>query len=145
MKIISLADTIDTAAVVVFNSEGQALVLKRGPTAPWEPNKWNLPGGGIEERETREEAAIRECKEEAGIVPSNVSFLGFFENLAIYVGKSDSSPTINFESSAFQWITENEIQELDFVSIVGIILIEAFSKNGTSSEVPSRKEDGEED
>ena len=129
MKIISLADTIDTAAVVVFNSEGQVLVLKRGDTAKWEPNKWNLPGGGIEERETREEAAVRECKEEAGIVPSNVSFLGFFENFAVYVGESDASPNINFESSAFKWITEDQIGELYFVNIVTTILTGAFNKN----------------
>jgi len=33
------------------------------------------PGGGIEDRETREEAAIRECKEEAAVLQDIHSFV----------------------------------------------------------------------
>ena len=78
MKIISV--NIDTAAIAVINDEGKVLVLQRGPTAPWEPRKWNFAGGGIDEGESPMEAAIRECQEEAGLTPSNVQFVGNFGN-----------------------------------------------------------------
>jgi hypothetical protein len=32
----------DCAACVVFDADGKALILQRGPTAPWMPLKWNL-------------------------------------------------------------------------------------------------------
>lgn len=40
---------------------------------------WVLPGGGLEEGETHEETAIRECKEELGV---DVSVLEYFDAVA---------------------------------------------------------------
>ena len=37
--------------------------------------KYILPGGGIEGKETIQQAAARECKEEAGIVPKNIKVI----------------------------------------------------------------------
>jgi 8-oxo-dGTP pyrophosphatase MutT (NUDIX family) len=56
-----------TVAAVVVIRDGSALILQRGYTAPWEPGKWNLPGGGIDYGETPLEGAIRETFEETGI------------------------------------------------------------------------------
>lgn len=54
-------------AVIVEDSRGRVLLLLRGPTAPWLPNRWNLPGGGIEYGESPEDAARRELAEEADL------------------------------------------------------------------------------
>lgn len=54
-------------AVVVENPRGRVLLLLRGPTAPWMPNRWNLPGGKIEHGESAYEAAIRETREETNL------------------------------------------------------------------------------
>ena len=56
----------DTAAVVIIRNN-KALILQRGHTAPWMPGKWNLPGGGIDAKETPEIAAKREALEETSI------------------------------------------------------------------------------
>lgn len=54
-------------AVVVEDQRGRVLLLLRGPTAPWWPLRWNLPGGKIERGESAVEAGRRETHEEAGL------------------------------------------------------------------------------
>jgi 8-oxo-dGTP diphosphatase len=55
------------ASVIVEDRNGCVLLLLRGPTAPWMPLRWNLPGGLIEPGETSAQAAARETREEAGL------------------------------------------------------------------------------
>lgn len=54
-------------AVIVEDLHGRVLLLLRGPTAPWLPNRWNLPGGKIELGESPHEAAMRELWEETNL------------------------------------------------------------------------------
>lgn len=56
-----------SVSVVVEDARGRVLLLLRGPTAPWMPGRWNLPGGKIEPGESLAEAAMREAREEAGL------------------------------------------------------------------------------
>ncbi|HKL38059.1 MAG TPA: NUDIX domain-containing protein, partial [Bacteroidales bacterium] len=51
---------IDAAGGLVFNGQGQALVIHRR-------GKWDLPKGKMEEGEGPESAAVREVEEECGI------------------------------------------------------------------------------
>jgi 8-oxo-dGTP pyrophosphatase MutT (NUDIX family) len=46
--------------------DGSALFLKRSANSDSHPNEWAFAGGHIEDGETAEEAAIRECEEETG-------------------------------------------------------------------------------
>ena len=62
-------------AVALLNSHGEVLLLRRGPTAPWMPGRWNLPGGMAERGESPPSAAIRETREEAGVVPVGLKLL----------------------------------------------------------------------
>jgi 8-oxo-dGTP diphosphatase len=54
-------------AVIVEDPRGRVLLLLRGPTAPWMPGRWNLPGGKIESGEATAEAARREAREETSL------------------------------------------------------------------------------
>ena len=45
----------------------KVLLVQRGPTAPWAPHLWGLPGGHIEPGETPAAAVVRELSEEVGI------------------------------------------------------------------------------
>jgi ADP-ribose pyrophosphatase YjhB (NUDIX family) len=56
-----------SVAVVVEDAQGRILLLLRGPTDPWMPLRWNLPGGRIEHGESVSEAGMREAREEAGL------------------------------------------------------------------------------
>lgn len=56
-----------SVSVVVEDPRGRVLLLLRGPTDPWMPGRWNLPGGKIERGESSYEAGVRETLEEAGL------------------------------------------------------------------------------
>lgn len=56
------------AVVLVFDPTWDVLSLRRGPTDPADPGKWNFPGGRVErDHETVQQGAVRELSEEAGI------------------------------------------------------------------------------
>ena len=60
---------ISAGGVVIHN--GQILLLKKFS------NEWVLPKGRLEKDETKEVAAVREVKEESGILADIVKYLGF--------------------------------------------------------------------
>ena len=110
-----------TAAVIILKDD-KALILRRGMSAPWMPGKWNLAGGGIDAGENPQQAAIRECEEEAGITPVNVKFHkkisdpGF--TLYLFVGETTQEPHINYESSEFTWVAKEDLKHYDFVPYI---------------------------
>jgi len=52
------------AAAVIFDGAGRVLLVKEN----YDRRRWSLPGGAVEPGESDEEAAIRECMEETGVV-----------------------------------------------------------------------------
>ena len=66
------------SVVVVPVHRGRFALLRRGPTDPWLPGRWNFPGGGIDPGETPRLAASRELAEEAGylVPPSRLRGVG---------------------------------------------------------------------
>jgi mutator protein MutT len=121
MKIHKVASSKPTASIVVSNPQGQILLLKRSDNG-----KWNFPGGHVEEGESHQEAAIRECQEEAGITPTNVQLFEEFETYTVFSGESNEEPKINSESTDFRWVTEKDISDLDLLLNAGTILKKAL-------------------
>lgn len=107
-------------AVTVLTNRGRALILRRGPTAPWMPGAWNLPGGGIDEGETPEQAAARECAEEAGIAPLGLRPVRKVADpdLTLYVFTAETNvtvPRLNYESDAYAWVGPEDVDKYRFV------------------------------
>ena len=119
---------IKVASVVLVNDEGKILVLKRHSTCKGNPRKWNFPGGHIEKNETPKEAAIRECQEEANITPTEVTFYGNYGKMVVFIGKSNETPKINEESEDWKFITQNDVEELEFVKNAVIVLNKIFKE-----------------
>lgn len=59
---------IRSAVVVLKDEKGQCLFLRRSVSCPKYPLHWGLPGGYIEEGESYASGALREMKEETGLV-----------------------------------------------------------------------------
>lgn len=66
------------AVVLLPDDRGQAcfLLTRRAATLRAHARQWALPGGGIDRGESPERAALRELKEEVGLVLDQVSVLG---------------------------------------------------------------------
>lgn len=83
-------------ALIVLKKNNKVLIAKR-VDKPFMNNagKWGFPGGGIDKGETAKEAAIRECEEELGIVPSNVRLLSRKGNITTFVANFPVDQTID--------------------------------------------------
>ncbi len=79
----------ETTRVLVKDAKGNILILRKGPKSK-EVGKYEFPGGNLDPGETREQAAIRELGEEAGIV-IGPEMLNYIEEQHI---KLDVSPQI---------------------------------------------------
>ena len=136
MRIIKVAGKKPkVASVVVLNDKGEVLILKRSLSTKGNPGKWNFPGGHVDKGETRKEAAIRECQEEAGITPKKVKFLGNYGKMAVFIGESNETPTINEESDDWKYITRKDIEGLEFVKNTVNVLDKVFLEiNGENNE-----------
>ena len=65
------------AVALIRNRRGEILLCKMPEDRGVYPDQWGLPGGGIEEGETMEEALRREVREEVGLEISAIEPLSF--------------------------------------------------------------------
>lgn len=61
-------DSVSAAGVILQEPSGMMLFLKRSTKASDHSGEWCLPAGSIEDGETPEQAARRECQEECGFI-----------------------------------------------------------------------------
>lgn len=110
-----------SAAVVALCPRGKVLVLRRGPTDPWAPGEWCLPGGGAESHETLEQAARREAFEEAGLLLGRLQPLVRVPtphgSVQVFIGLSTDGRAmlLDDEHDRMAWVTAREALRLPLV------------------------------
>ena len=85
----------DAAQVVIINKEGLVCLVSRKE----DHDDFGLPGGKVDEGETPEEAAVRECKEETGINITNLRLIFAMHRKSRmgYTYLADYTGEINFD------------------------------------------------
>lgn len=98
----------------------KVLLLKRCSATGWEPDKWALVGGKVDDGETPVEGAIRETFEETGLVLDD--FIGDFvvrttgDHIEyVYVTTIEGEPaiTLSDEHIDYGWFSTEDIQNLE--------------------------------
>ncbi len=110
------------AVCVILNKDNQILITKRSQSAPWEPNKWGLVGGKVDENEKPLETAKRETMEEAGLNIEDYTYAftkrepGYvvFVYRGRYLGPLNMVK-INKENSEYMWANLKDIDKLETV------------------------------
>ena len=96
----------------LFWAEGKILLLKRATEKSY-PGRWGLPGGKINEGESRLDAIIREVKEETGI---NLSSGRFQTHQTYYVVNPKESFVYTMYISRFEKIPGVNINRIEHVN-----------------------------
>lgn len=112
---------INVVAAIIKNGEGKILITQRNFKKS-QGGLWEFPGGKIEKGETREEAIIREIKEELTIEINVESYLG--EKVFEYPEKSINLIALNCrvksgniyltEHEEARWVEKEELNSFEF-------------------------------
>ena len=112
---------INVVAAIIKNGEGKILITQRNLKKS-QGGLWEFPGGKIEKGETREEAIIREIKEELTIEINVESYLG--EKIFEYPEKSINLIALNCrvksgniyltEHEEARWVEKEELNSFEF-------------------------------
>lgn len=108
------------AVAVVLQRAGKVLLGKRGPGAR-EAGKWSFPAGFVERGEVVEDAAIREVREEAGLLIELDGLVGLISTpgevvvLAVYTGTvTGGSEAAGDDLTELGWFAPDALPELAF-------------------------------
>jgi len=113
-----------TTSVIALFFNNKILILQRGNTAPWMPNKWSLVGGVVDDGENELETIKREVKEEISLSPKNIKFVKKIKtndtgDIAFFIGNLDSDKIIlDYENQAYTFIDEKNLDDFDYVPYI---------------------------
>jgi 8-oxo-dGTP pyrophosphatase MutT (NUDIX family) len=114
-----------SSTIAIIDRHNRLLLLFRGKTAPYNPNKYCLPGGKLEENESLVDCAVRELYEETCIEiyggsqylkPVTVSYEnGNNKIVFLYQSPHIHSVNLNWEHSSYIWSELNDSLNLSLV------------------------------
>lgn len=112
---------INVVGAIIRNSENKILIAQRNLSKN-QGGLWEFPGGKIEDGETKEEAIVREIKEELDMDIKCNSL--FDEHVYEYPDKSINLIVLNcsmlgesykaLEHEDLRWVAENEMDNFEF-------------------------------
>ncbi len=117
----------EVVCALIENENGEIFACKRGPGKAL-ANKWEFPGGKIEEGESHEETIIREIKEELNSKIEPIEYIGQsdYEYKDIYPYEPFSITLYGYrcklisgnldlsEHTDYVWMKKEDLRRLDF-------------------------------
>ena len=106
----------ESAIVVVVDALDRVLLLLRPTWIKWGAGQWAFPGGKLEVGETREDAAIRETKEETQLNVRDLKEvqISLDKSLTMFYTRDYTGVVkIDWEHDDFVWLTRDEIESYD--------------------------------
>lgn len=123
LVMVDKVQMIGTAFLPIDKANRKLLVSRRSPNKKYFPGFWEVIGGNLEFGEDFKDCVIREVKEEINCTIQNLTHLHsrtmYLNDLmyitVAYYGEIAEDPVFNKdEISEIRWISENEIDDLEF-------------------------------
>ena len=117
-------------AGVILSYDSRFLLLQRAANDQYEPLSWGLPAGSVEENEARIQGAIRELREETGVVAQTSDLVYLFDTYQVFEKSGTAlefsffllelkeKPNIKLDAkdhSDYRWFTATETKDLEMV------------------------------
>lgn len=127
---------INVVAGIIKNNEDEILITKRNLKKS-QGGLWEFPGGKIEKNETREDAIIREIKEELDVVINVDEYYG--EKIFQYPDKTINLIALNckimdgkiklLEHEDAKWVKKAKLTDFEFAPADEFIVNKLISEN----------------
>ena len=112
----------DAVKIILYDTNGRLLALRRSGTHPWLPYHFDPPGGDVDEGENIEMAVIREVREETGIElhPHRLrhahekSYTGGRRHTLLLARIDEQAPavTISWEHDIYHWLSVDDFLQV---------------------------------
>lgn len=116
---------------VIKNNKNEILIVKRHPKSKTDPEKWELPGGKVDEGEDFAKALIREIKEETSLDVKIGDFYEAVQNdyahkrtvqMIMYLKDIKGEVKISEEHVDWMWASIDKIKTLEISSSLKKVL-----------------------
>ena len=136
-------------AGVVVDEVGRVLTVRR-----CEPDRWELPGGALEQGETLHEGLVREVREEIGLEVEPVRLTGVYQNMALgpvalvfWCRRLGGVERLSGETREWRWVRRDELGQMMPQAWAtrfsdALDAYEAATAGGSPGPVPVRVHDG---
>jgi 8-oxo-dGTP diphosphatase len=114
------------AAAVVMDERGRVLLVRRSERERFLPRVWGVPCGKLEQGESPRDGALRELKEETGLLGEIVRRVGQSSFVSDYQGHEVKNWQDNFlvrplsrqvvlpeRDQEYAWLTQGELSSVD--------------------------------
>ena len=114
---------VHVVGAIILNEEKEVFCAQRGAEMTL-ANKWEFPGGKIEEGETKQQALIREIKEELSceievyeqVEDTTYEYETFIVRLETFIARLKKGKPIINEHAASMWLPINKLQIVDWAA-----------------------------
>jgi len=121
--------TLPAYVGIILKQDDQVLFVKRC-NSDWASERWNFPGGLLEDGETLLQAAVRETQEETGVVVDPADFK-LVHVLHVQAGGTNTRTIIGFYFMATKWTGTSINNEPDKHSDIGWFDVNNLPANAT--------------
>ncbi len=124
--------------IIIKNSADEILFLIRSNTHPLYKGQLDLPGGMSEKNESPIEAALRELKEETGLIPGSAPSLLFYKKIStlnetinyylylINIDSQEQAIKLSNEHKSFKNISLEQIKNFDLSQLTDNYILSAI-------------------
>lgn len=123
-----MGNIVEVVAALIWN--GEKFMICQRPANKKRGLLWEFVGGKVEKGESKEQALIRECKEELDIeievdsefISTKHTYPDITINLTVFNSRIVSGKPTLLEHKDLKWITKNEISNYNFCPADVVIL-----------------------